>query len=85
MAEDHGVAEQTIRYFRQHHRDEIEAKKANWSARFDHLWAVQAKNRLRLLELRLGINTSLNADAAGMFVAFVGISTYVLNCGGGKR
>src|SRR4249919_412017 len=53
LAEEHSVAEQTVAYFAVKHRADIEAKKQNWSAQFDHIWSTKKENGLRLLTIRL--------------------------------
>jgi hypothetical protein len=37
LAEIFGVAEQTVRLFSMNHKADVEAKKANWSAQYDHI------------------------------------------------
>ncbi len=29
------------------HRDDIEAKKADWANQYDHIWCTKVENRLR--------------------------------------
>jgi hypothetical protein len=48
-----GVAEQTVAVFKMRHMAEIEAKRANWPAQFDHIWSTRKENRLRFLNERL--------------------------------
>jgi hypothetical protein len=47
------VEDQTVRVFAMNLRADIEAKKADWSAQYEHIWSTKLENRLRLLTCRL--------------------------------
>jgi hypothetical protein len=53
LAAEYDIAVQSVGSFRQRHKPDIQAKKQNWSAQFDHIWSTRVENRLRLLTVRL--------------------------------
>jgi hypothetical protein len=53
MAEEYGVAEQTVRYFRMNHKHEIAAVLADWTTQYDHIWSTKLETHLRFLTQRL--------------------------------
>jgi hypothetical protein len=53
LANDYDIALQSVHAFRLRHKPDIQARKQNWSAKFDHIWSTKVENRLRLLTQRL--------------------------------
>jgi hypothetical protein len=41
LAELHEVEEQSVRVFKLRHREDIEAKKADWASTYDHIWLTK--------------------------------------------
>jgi hypothetical protein len=53
LAAEYEVEEQSIRVFRMRHKADVEAKKAGWAEKFDHIWSTKVENRVQVLTVRL--------------------------------
>jgi hypothetical protein len=53
LANDYDIALQSVHAFRLRHKPDIQAKKQNWAAKFDHIWSTKVENQARLLTVGL--------------------------------